>query len=293
MAIFAHPDDEGAIGGTLAKYARNGAEVTLVCATRGEAGEISDPVLATLDTLGEVRQRELEAACQILDIQRPHFLDYCDSGMEGTAENVRPTSFMHADPVEVVGKLVSLIRQVKPDIVITFEPFGWYGHPDHKAASRWATEAYTAAGDAAAYPDKGAAWQPQRLFYAVIPISKFRAMIEEAAASGDFESDDIVESIPVEQQLQTEAAVTHIVDVTALFDVKQSAMRAHQTQFSEEHMFRKIPRETMLKASGNEYFIQAHPQPPASLAEDPLSDLFAGHEHSFNKSAIQNHERAI
>ena len=177
MAIFAHPDDEGAIGGTLAAYARQGMEVTLVCTTRGEAGEISDPALATAETLGEVRQRELEAACQILGIEQLYFLDYCDSGMEGTAENGRPTAFMQADPVEVKGKLVGLMRQLEPDIVITFEPFGWYGHPDHIATSRWATEAYALAGNATAYPDKGAAWQPQRLFHAVIPPSTTRTFL--------------------------------------------------------------------------------------------------------------------
>ena len=92
MAIFAHPDDEGAVAGTLAMYASQGMEVTLVCATRGEAGEISDPALATAETLGTVRQKELEAACEILGIQQLYFLDYCDSGMAGTAENGKATS---------------------------------------------------------------------------------------------------------------------------------------------------------------------------------------------------------
>jgi LmbE family N-acetylglucosaminyl deacetylase len=276
MAIFAHPDDEGAIGGTLAAYARQGAEVTLVCTTRGEAGQISDPALATAETLGEVRQKELEAACQIIGIQQLQFLDYRDSGMAGTAENGNPHAFVQADPAEVTGKLVSLIRRLKPNIVITFEPFGWYGHPDHQATSRWATEAYALAGDATAYPDSGATWQPQRLFHAVIPFSKFRAMIQEAAAGGYFESHDLIESIPQEQLIKTESEVTHVIDVTALFDIKQSARRAHHTQFSEEHMFWKIPREMMIKASGNEYFIQVYPLPVESLSQDPLPDLFAG-----------------
>ncbi len=275
MAIFAHPDDEGAIGGTLAAYARQGVEITLVCATRGEAGEISDPALATAETLGEVRQKELEAACQILGIRQLRFLDYCDSGMAGTAENGSPTAFVQAHPAEVIGKLVRLIRELKPDIVITFEPFGWYGHPDHQAASRWATEAYTLATDAAAYPNSGSPWQPQRLFHAVIPFTKFQTMIQQAAAAGYFESHDLIDSIPQEQQIRTESEVTHVIDITPLFDIKQSAMRAHHTQFSEEHMFRKIPREMMIKASGDEYFIQVHPLPEKSLTQDPLPDLFA------------------
>lgn len=275
MAIFAHPDDEGAAGGTLAMYANQGMEVTLVCATRGEAGEISDPALATPENLGEVRQKELEAACQIIGIQQLHFLSYCDSGMAGTAENGRPTAFVQADPVEVVGKLVSLMRQSKPDIVITFEPFGWYGHPDHQAASRWATEAYALAGDAAAYPNAGPPWQPQRLFHTVIPFSKYQTMIEEATAAGYYSGNNIVDNIPHDQLLSTEAEVTHILDVTPVFDTKQKAMRAHHTQFSEDHMFRKVPREMMIKASGTEHFIQVYPQPADSLTQNPLPDLFA------------------
>ncbi len=275
MAVFAHPDDEGAIAGTLATYIASGVEVMLVCATRGEAGEISDPALASPETLGAVRQKELEASCAILGIQQLRFLDYCDSGMAGTAENGHPTAFVQANPAEVIGKLVGLMREFQPDIVITFEPFGWYGHPDHQAASRWTTDAYTLAGDASAYPDHGAAWQPQRLFYAVIPFSKFQIMFQEAAAAGMFEINPMFESIPQEQQLQTESAVTHIIDAAVLFDTKQSAMRAHQTQFSEEHMFRAIPREMMIKISGKEYFIQVDPPPAQTLAQDPLPDLFA------------------
>ena len=90
MAIFAHPDDEGAIGGTLARYANNGTEVTLVCGTRGEVGEISDPSLATPETLGEVRQKELEAACAVMGIHNLEFLNYRDSGMVDTPENEDP-----------------------------------------------------------------------------------------------------------------------------------------------------------------------------------------------------------
>ncbi len=276
MAVFAHPDDEGAVAGTLAAYSARGAEVTLVCATRGEAGEISDPALASPETLGAVRQKELEASCAILGIQHLRFLDYCDSGMAGTAENGSPTAFVQANPAEVIGKLVGLMRELQPDIVITFEPFGWYGHPDHQAASRWVTDAYALAGDASAYPDQGTVWQPQRLFYAVIPFSKFKIMLQKAAAAGIFDGHAMFESIPQEQLLQTESEVTHIIDAAALFDTKQSAMRTHQTQFSEEHMFRIIPREMMIKASGKEYFIQVDPPPAQTLAQDPLPDLFAG-----------------
>ena len=141
MAIFAHPDDEGAIASTLAYYANNNVEVTLVCTTKGEVGEISDPALATRETLGEVRAAELQAACDILGIRHLRFLGYRDSGMEGTPENEDPRALVQGDTDVVMGQLVGLIRELQPDIVITFEPFGWYGHPDHQITSRWVTDA--------------------------------------------------------------------------------------------------------------------------------------------------------
>ena len=160
MAVFAHPDDEGVVAGTLARFAAQGSEVMLVCATKGEAGEISDPALATAENLGEVRQGELEEACRILGIQHLEFLNYCDSGMDGTPQNEDSRALLQADAQEVVGKIVDLIRGFRPDIVITFEPFGWYGHPDHIAVSRWTTEAVNQAGDGQAYPGSVQAWQP-------------------------------------------------------------------------------------------------------------------------------------
>lgn len=275
MAIFAHPDDEGAVAGTLAYYARHNTEVTLVCATKGEVGEISDPTLATPETLSAVRQKELEAACKLLGIEHLEFLGWRDSGMEGTSENEDPRALVQANPNEVIGKLVGLMRQYQPDVVITFEPFGWYGHPDHQVMSRWATAAYDLAGKVTAYPESGEVWQPKRLFHAVIPFSKFRGMIETAVAAGYLDEEGFGIDIPEEQQLKTETAVTHLIDIQDMFDTKQSAMMAHRTQFGENNMFRKIPRELMLTVSGNEHFIQVSPKPPANLSKKRLTDLFA------------------
>lgn len=275
MAIFAHPDDEGAMGGTLAHYAHSGADVTLVCATRGEVGEISDPTLATPETLGKVRQKELEKACQVLGVQNLEFLNRRDSGMKDTPENEDPRALVQAAPDEVKSQLVTLMRKYKPDVVVTFEPFGWYGHPDHIIMSKWATEAFDLVGDPKYYPESGDPWQPMRLYHSVIPFSKFRGMIQQAVEAGLLEADGFPSDIPEERQLQTEAAVTHIVDVNAQFDAKQESMMAHQTQFGEESMFRKIPREMMQKVSGMEHFIQIYPAPDEGLRENRQFDLFA------------------
>lgn len=275
MAIFAHPDDEGAMGGTLAHYARHDTEITLICATRGEVGEISDPSLATQETLGEVREGELRKAADILGIDRLAFLDRKDSGMQGTPPNEDPEALIQADPDEVIGQLVGLMRQYKPDVVVTFEPFGWYGHPDHQIMSKWSTDAFAKVGDPEAFPEQGAAWQPKRLFYSVIPFSKFGGMMEEAIEKGYFEEEGFGVDIPEEEQLKTETAVTHIIDVSDYYDIRETSRMCHQTQFGEESFFRKIPRELMEPVSSHEHFIQVYPQPAAKLRENRQSNLFA------------------
>jgi LmbE family N-acetylglucosaminyl deacetylase len=274
MAIFAHPDDEGAIGGTLTRYAQCGVEVTLVCATRGEAGQISDPKLATPDNLGAVRQRELEEAAALIGLSRLEFLGYRDSGMEGTPENEDPRSLLQAEPEQVVKQLAALMRQHQPDIVITFEPYGWYGHPDHIATGRWATEAYRALVDPADTDGDGSGYRPSALYHAVLPFSHFREMIEEAIEAGYIEQTVFEDQVPEAKQLGTEAMVTHVIDVAENFDRKQDAMLVHRTQFSDDSFFRKIPKEMIFKASGSEYFIQVLPVPNGNRSPVPVNDLF-------------------
>ena len=143
LTVFAHPDDESfSCGGTLARYASQGVRVASVCATRGEVGMISDPSLATRETLGQVREEELREASRVMGIAELHFLGYLDSGMEGTAENQDPRSLAQADPQAVIGALVQQIRRLRPQVVITFDREGIYGHPDHKAVHKYTTEAF-------------------------------------------------------------------------------------------------------------------------------------------------------
>src|SRR5712691_3662920 len=113
LGLFAHPDDEGVMSGTLLYYGANNVETGLVCATRGEVGEIADPALATPETLGQVREGEMRAAVEVLGVRNLWFLDYRDSGMAGTAENEDPRAFVRANTAEVVGKLVAIIRQFR------------------------------------------------------------------------------------------------------------------------------------------------------------------------------------
>lgn len=271
-AIFAHPDDEGLIAGSLAHYARGGAQITLICTTKGEAGEISDESLASPENLGSIRERELRCACDVIGIADLHLLGYCDSGMDGTPENQKSTAFIQADPDEIRFKLMKLLRSIRPHVVITFEPMGWYGHPDHIAAGRFATESYYLASDPDALPDAGPAWKPSRLFHAALLRSEFAKVGEYVRSQGwdssDFDSILLDEPDPIAEQ------ITHVFDASAYAEVKEKSMDCHKTQFGEDHVFKKLPKQIRQSVNANEYFIQV--DPPVVGAVPSGDDLLAG-----------------
>ena len=150
LAVLPHPDDETfAVGGTLARYAAAGVRTVLVICTGGEVGEISDPALATPETLGVVRAGELAASARALGIARSVTLGYRDSGMAGTPDNDHPASFNQASLDEATGKLVAIVRQERPDVLVTYDDNGFYGHPDHIKAHQITVAAFDAAADPA------------------------------------------------------------------------------------------------------------------------------------------------
>lgn len=274
LAIFAHPDDECfGTGGTLAKHTAPGGRVVLACATRGEAGEISDPALATPETLGMVREAELRASCDVLGVKELHFLGYRDSGMEGTPENDDPRCYHRADPARATRQLVALIREVKPQVVITFEPGGGYGHPDHIAVSRHTTAAYDLAGDPEAYPDAGAAWQPDRLFYTAIPTSSFDTLREQMKAMG-LDTSMFDRGARTMRRSFTDDQITTVLDVSAQLEAKFAAFECHRTQHNPDGLFRRIPEELMREMMAREYYAQARPAPVPGAARS--DDLFSG-----------------
>lgn len=228
LFIFAHPDDETfGCGGLLALLHDQGATTSYVVATRGEAGEIRVPGLATPATLGAVRERELRRALDILGMNELRLLGYRDSGMAGTAANDDPRAFIQANREEVVADLAGHIRDLRPSTVITFGPDGIYGHPDHILIS----ELTLAALDEAAAPDKhpglGEPWSVPALFFTAIPrerviahavhhSSPFHAMPAEVLAT--FGTPD--------------AEITHRFDLTSYLETKRQAMLCHRTQIA-------------------------------------------------------------
>jgi LmbE family N-acetylglucosaminyl deacetylase len=165
LAVFAHPDDETfCTGGTLARYAAGGAEIMVVSATRGDAGQIHDAGIATRRTLGQIRERELHLACERLGIRHAICLDYGD----GTLAQL--------DPAILTRHITQFVRRFRPDIVITFGPDGGYGHPDHIAIGAATTSACSLAGDASAFPEQIAGglapYEPEAVYHCHFPRSR-------------------------------------------------------------------------------------------------------------------------
>src|SRR4051794_39820045 len=184
LLVHAHPDDETiGTGATMAKYAAEGAHVTLVTCTLGEEGEILVPDLVHLaadkeDALGDHRIGELTAAMQALGVTDHRFLGgagrWRDSGMMGLPTNDRAEAFWQADPEVAVGELVRVMREVRPQVVVTYNEVGGYGHPDHIQAPRVAGAALDAPGDPAPYPHARGPREPTQLHYTGLPQAFLR-----------------------------------------------------------------------------------------------------------------------
>ena len=273
LGLFAHPDDEIlGPGGTMALYASQGARVETVCTTRGEAGEISDPTLSTPENLGQVREQEMLCAARALGIQKVHFLGYRDSGMDGTDENQHPAAYINAPTKTVIAQLVQIIRDLRPHILITFEPYGGYGHPDHIAIHTHTHLAYTAAADPSYKPELGNPWQAHRLFYDVILMSFFERMMARMQAHGIDIGEMVARFEGRREKGWPEGKVTCIMDVSATVDAKFIAYQCHRTQFGNESLFRRLPEKDMKELQSQEFFYLAEPEQPRL----ELSDLFEG-----------------
>ncbi len=263
LAVFAHPDDEGfGSGGTLAMLVARGARVTLVCVTNGDVGEISDPSLATPHNLAQVRQEELRQAMAVTGVPDVRFLNYRDSGMVDTADNNHPDSLNQADPAGVVAQLAEIIREVQPRVIITHDPSGGYGHPDHRAVCRHTVAAFGLVG-AARDEDLGngdndnkGAEPVSQLYYVCFPRSSFQRMwrkMVELNITPPFASQDI-DSVGT-----PDAEVTTTLDVSAYVEVKIASLNCHRTQMDPNGPFAQLPEEMTREIMATEYYTLASP----------------------------------
>lgn len=252
LVALAHPDDETfGVGGVMARAVDEGHRVVIVCATRGEAGEIADPSLATPETLGEVREEELRRAARALGVEDVRFLGYRDSGMAGTRENQHPAALINADPDEVVLRLVRILRAVGPEVVVTFEPGGIYGHPDHVAISQRATAAVEAAADPVRWPESGTPHEVSRLYHVVFPKSALRRFKEGAEAAG--QSWGLADAMRIEDAID-DADVDAAIDVRPWVERKKAAIAAHATQLGT---LAKLSAEVREQMNSREWFVLA------------------------------------
>ena len=263
LAAFAHPDDEGfGVGGTLAMLASRGARITLVCATNGDVGEISDPALATPETLAQVRQEELRQAMAVTGISDVRFLNYRDSGMDGAADNSHPASLNQAPAGQVSARLAEIIEEVQPRLVLTHDPTGGYGHPDHRAIYRHTTQAFNQTIN-----QSGNAGN-EFLYHVCFPRSNFQRIWQQLK---DLGIEAPFASLELEKIGSPDEAVTMVRDVSDYVDIKIASLDCHRTQMNPNGPFAKLPKAMLREIMSTEYFTLAQPE-----NADEGSDLLAG-----------------
>jgi N-acetyl-1-D-myo-inositol-2-amino-2-deoxy-alpha-D-glucopyranoside deacetylase len=285
LLVHAHPDDECiGTGATMAKYVADGAQVTLVTCTLGEEGEVLLPELSHLasdrdDALGEHRQGELAAAMAELGVTDWRLLGgpgrFRDSGMVGTPPNDRPDCFWRTDLLVSATELAAVIREVRPQVVVTYDDFGGYGHPDHIQAHRVTHYAVALAESGSFRPDLGPAWSVSKFYWTAFPRSVIRAGIDALRAQGvddEFTAMD-PDNVPFACD---DALITTQIDAQDYLSAKMAALRAHGTQVSVDGGFFALADNVGSQAFGTEYFRLARGTAVTDGESGRESDLFAG-----------------
>ena len=276
MAVHAHPDDEAiGTGGVLARAAAEGIRTILVTCTGGEVGEIAPDTGVGVEALGEVRERELREAARILGITHLELLGYRDSGMAGTADNEHPDAFAQADLSEATARLVELVRKYRPQVLVTYDENGFYGHPDHINAHRITVGAYEQAADPAHASKNGLApWAPAKLYYTAIAKSSFKEFgkrLRELGIEPPMGDDGEAREQP--DWGTPDELITTVVDVAGQVEQKRLALFAHATQMGPEVFFARIPAEAFSQMFSRESFQLVKSRVPSA---PPESDLFDG-----------------
>jgi len=291
LLVHAHPDDESINqGATMAKYVAEGRGVTLVSCTAGELGEILVPELEHLspEELAEHRRGELDAAMRELGVTDHRYLGgfgtYRDSGMKWhadghavAADDVHENAFWHADLTQASDHLVQVIREVRPQVLVTYDQFGGYGHPDHIQAHRVAMYAAQLAAVPSYRRDLGEAWDIAKIYWGAMSESRLRAglrMLREAGDTTSFEGMDPEGPLPYFAIKDED--LTAAVDAQEFIDHKMAAMKAHATQITTDGPFFALSNNVGSTAWGIEFFRIAKGTPGPAGADGLETDLFAG-----------------
>lgn len=294
LLVHAHPDDEViGQGATMARYAAEGRGVTLVTCTAGEQGEILVPELAHLaadqeDRLGEHRRGEIADAMAALGVTDHRWLGgfgrFRDSGMKWhedgyaiAADDIHDNAFWRADLTVAADHLVEVIREVRPQVLVTYDQFGGYGHPDHIQAHRVATYAVALAAAPSYRRDLGEAWDVAKVYWGAMSESRMREglrMMRDAGDAVSFEGMD--PDGPLPPFVVPDADLTCAVDATEFVEQKMDALRAYPTQVATDGPFFALSNNVGATALGIEVYrlVKGTPGP---VGPDGLEDdLFAG-----------------
>ena len=300
LLVHAHPDDECfSTGGLIARSIAEGRRVDLVVCTGGEEGEVHDPDLdpeQTRPRMREIRAAELDCAVAHLGGHGPgemrvHRLGYRDSGMMGTEPNENPEAFWQADLDAAAAKLVAILREARPAVLVTYDANGNYGHPDHIKAHRVAVDAFMASADASRFPEAGPAFGIAKFYEVASNRDRWAAINEELKERGiklpwdrDEESSDEAgaeAAAPDEEERPfgvPEADITALVDVAPWASIKKAAMACHRTQLQDFGWLLELPDDVAERMLSQESFmLTRYPERgiPAGLRE---ASLFEGVE---------------
>jgi N-acetyl-1-D-myo-inositol-2-amino-2-deoxy-alpha-D-glucopyranoside deacetylase len=272
LALFAHPDDETfSAAGVMAAAAERGVPVTVISATRGEAGESSIAGLDDPERLGVVRERELREAMRQIGVSDVRLLGYRDSGMAGSPSAEHPRAFIRAPVETVAASLVSDIRSVRPQAILTFGPEGLYGHPDHLHMHHGALHAIEIAADPSYRRGRGSSepWQTPALYFVAFPREDMLAVFDRPNSP--------LRSLPAEAREHVgtpRSQITHTINIKPWAESKRAAIAAHRTQTADGGPLSGIPPEVREWQLAYEYFVRA-PLPWSAPESSVASDIIA------------------
>jgi LmbE family N-acetylglucosaminyl deacetylase len=276
LFVGAHPDDETfGIGGTLAQYATSGVKVYYACATRGEVGTADADCMKGFMSVGDMRWTELECAAKLLGLTEVIHLGYRDSGMDGSPDNHHPDSLAMAPSEQVAGRIVRVIRDFRPEVVITHDPLGGYRHPDHIAVHRATLAAFKMAGDANKYPETGAPFRSDKLYFNVFPRGWLKLAVkimpllgQNPHKFGRNRDIDIASLVETKFPIHARIRLNH-----NSIGLRDEATACYKSQLGGGPPRRGLFRLINTFAVQQDCYMRAHPEAKERLRE---TDLFAG-----------------
>lgn len=270
LAIFAHPDDESfGPGGTLARYAAEGAAVWLVCGTDGNAGTVDTAMLEGYASTAQLRAAELCCAAQALGLAGVNWLGYRDSGMAGAPENQHPESLVQAPMDRLVGQLVAAIRRHRPQVIICDNRHGGYGHPDHIKLHQATMLAFEAAADGSRFQEAGPPHRADAVYHPAFTTGLLKLVVRLMPLVGrDPRRFGRNHDINLLQVISWEAPVHVRIDMSRYLETKQRASACHKSQAGPGSMFRWLPGFIVQRLSSTERFTQAIPAPGKHVRRD-------------------------